>query len=230
MDEKQPVERIVVTMPEGVTLRGRVVDSDGEPIAGAKIRFSLLMPKTHYGYFGKFSGAGWEMDEAARSDADGRFEIAHINYDIPGRYVITVPSSRQYVPARLLLEPGQREAVIQMEKGASLDGTVVNGSSGKPIAGFSVQAEVIQDPGEHALAVPLEAGEPRRIPLGPLQAEALTDAEGRFHFSNLPESAKVKLSVYHFLYSRSTYLSPQELEAVSGQPEPVRLKAQGPQY
>ena len=112
--------RAVLVLKEGLTLKGRVIDRDGRPIAGARV--SPVFPN---------------RSAAATTDDRGRFELAHI---APGPIELTV-QARGYVPAQRKVAAGEAAPVeIRLEAGRAVTGRLVD-QANRPIAGALLQVE-----------------------------------------------------------------------------------------
>jgi RNA polymerase sigma factor (sigma-70 family) len=70
-------------LTRGVLVKGRVVEKDGTPVAGAGIRYAALADNKHFGEL--MGGKRGEPGMAWNSDADGRFEFVAL----PGSGVVT---------------------------------------------------------------------------------------------------------------------------------------------
>jgi len=109
-------------------LSGRVVDASGGPVAGALVSVrsaSRAYPKQ----FG--DPLGYE----ALTDAEGRFTAEGLS---PGTYDVT---ARQLglAPARAAdVAAGRKDLVLTLAKGTTLEGSVRDAASGRPISSFTV--------------------------------------------------------------------------------------------
>ncbi|HEX4954919.1 MAG TPA: carboxypeptidase-like regulatory domain-containing protein [Thermoanaerobaculia bacterium] len=161
----------VITLHPGARLEGKVVDRDGEPVAGVDLQATPKLASGSAPVLGVSPGE--EASFFASTGADGRFEIGGLpaggTVDLTARktgYRVTraagveVPPER---PLRLVLDPG-----------AQVSGQVVDGA-GAPVEGATV----------HLLPAGPGAGEasPRfRIPI--LAAEP-TESNGEFVLSGI---------------------------------------------
>jgi thiol-disulfide isomerase/thioredoxin/5-hydroxyisourate hydrolase-like protein (transthyretin family) len=111
--------------PGGHVLRGRVVTSDGGPIAGANISVS-----------------GSSYDGATQCDADGRFEIIGIRGNVTELYpVVSAPGYIAKDGFTLALKSSASTDVEwRLDKGATVSGTVTAKADGRPVAGVTVVA------------------------------------------------------------------------------------------
>ncbi|HEX6812652.1 MAG TPA: sigma-70 family RNA polymerase sigma factor [Planctomycetota bacterium] len=153
-----------VELPAGVQLKGRVIDADGTPAAGAWIW--LCHSPRH----------PWDGQVTARSDADGVFSLRDVAPMttfaalMPGR----VPSPMQAVGPR-------PRGSIELRLGgpaATVAGTVVD-EAGAPVCSAVVRVA------RHARAQFTLPGSDQHVELHPCR-ELLTDAEGRFSCGELP--------------------------------------------
>ncbi|MDQ8207862.1 M56 family metallopeptidase [Coraliomargarita sp. SDUM461003] len=160
LTEALPVRRIRMEMPVGETISGRVINERGEAIAMATTQFSFEPNEGH-----SFSRSG------PRTDREGRFRLDSVNSEVEGTYYITVDSVAGYQPIKSRLNLREKEQVIQLKPGHRMSGVVIEAGTGKVIPG----AEVYASRSEY------QAG---AFPFS-FDAE-LTDAQGRFEFTNLP--------------------------------------------
>lgn len=160
-------------------VRGRFVDEDGAPIAGATVQ-----PRA--------DELGFRPAPPSRSGADGRFELTLVaaetkdgwhGNDLP-RYVQLDARRAGHAPALCkVVVPGDSPVdlgEVVLPRAGAVSGRVVDGS-GRPLAGVEcVAATPDLDPAERA-RFPRSAP-PAKAPL----ARATTDADGRFTFDALP--------------------------------------------
>ena len=109
------------TVANGVQVSGRVVDSDGRPIAGAKVQFVI--------------GIGWkEMS----TDPDGHFALDNCQ---PGKFTLVAQADR-YSPELKEIEIGDRNQTLEFKlaTGRTLRVRIVD-VDGRPIAGAGIYAE-----------------------------------------------------------------------------------------
>lgn len=145
----------VVSLPPGFVLWGRVLDPEGSPLSGARVRAEPIG-----------SGPG---QESARTDASGNFLIANL----AGRpHRLTVESRTHGV---MVLEPvavdgADTSLEVRMPRGLSIIGTVL--SDGVPVPGARVEAS---PEGDWPLVVDGVVFRPA----------AITDVEGSFAIRGL---------------------------------------------
>jgi beta-lactamase regulating signal transducer with metallopeptidase domain len=114
--------------------------------------------------------AGMEWGPPVQTDRFGRFRFDGIHTDAED-YFAVIESRKDYVPTRFALRCSQPN-LIQLERGLVLEGRAVD-LQGQPVAGVEVTARRVDSvEGRHVISR--------------FEAESVTDAEGRFRFSNLP--------------------------------------------
>jgi len=156
---------LIVTLSRGAVLRGRVVDQDGEPVAGASVMaldpdqrmgrrlydprgdlsapppeipdFREIVPPALFGYA---VGLGVLGDHAERTDTNGAFELRGLP---AGRTAVIAfhPDFASTIEADLVLEAGEERDGLELElsTGASVFGTVED-RHGEPIPASMVLA------------------------------------------------------------------------------------------
>ena len=138
--------------PKG-TLRGRVVDPDGKPVAGARVGMETIEPKAR---------ARKPLFEG-RTDVDGRFRIEAIEPFAWNRFDLTVDSAdyaRGRIPTRnVAVFPGLDNdlGTIRLDRGRVFTGKVVD-VDGKPRAGTPVEVVVYRHEMGHTVENVMPAG------------------------------------------------------------------------
>ena len=154
----RPARKVTLRLRRGEKLTGRVIGTDGKPVAGARVEaLSTVF-------------AGGRVQRARRSyyyrprqtDADGRFVLS-----IPpeARTELTIHTSR-WAAKRVKVPEGQSDAGdIRLEPGTRVSGVLLD-EHGKPAAGYWIAAQ----------------GSPGQPPMmwNPVRVAAKTDADGRF--------------------------------------------------
>jgi len=160
--EGSRLEAFVIKLDAGLTISGKLVDADGNPVEGSVVAEpadvpSVLLPGIHH---------------QARSNAAGEFEMEALS---PGRYRLTAWSQMHHGMdgPDLTVRAGARDVVLHFSKrieqpkaaDGSVEGRVHDPRSGKPIMGFCVSYWRV------------EGGADQRRPF--------VDPEGRFRIDNL---------------------------------------------
>jgi len=179
-----PVDLGVITLPRSTSVRGRVREPDGKPVANARV----AVVAGDRGGIPEWGGLRWRAPSVAEtlSDADGGFALDSL---APGPLTIEV-ASRDHV-LRLLggvrAEPGElQELDIELEAGTAVEGVVVDGTSGSPVTGAEVTATV----GINDYPDPLKL--------------ATTGSDGRFALRGIDVGTRPGIHVRHADYPGST--------------------------
>ncbi len=159
------VQRATITLQEAIDVRGRVVDVDERPIAGATVWLSVT----------QMSDDG---EPVATSAVDGTFAIRAV----PAGHVVTATAPGLGCAREAWVEAGKPEIVLSLRPAPGvLAGTVVD-PSGQPVAGARLLLGVTMvDGGGHRRIVGRIIGQD----LWPSRFHR-TDAEGRFRIEGLP--------------------------------------------
>lgn len=117
------IEPLEFRLSRGRTVNCRVVDTDGNPVAGSWTVFGPLQVNRYYSI--------WLED----TDEQGKFKIPNapnhdINLTVGKRGFITI---RNY-----LIEPSQDEVIVTMEYPMRIHGMVTDAQNGKPIPNFEI--------------------------------------------------------------------------------------------
>jgi len=148
----------------GVTLRGRVVDSEsGDGVEGAKITATPVVPNGSPGFsdFGGVQivtsfessdggGGGFDMTlgggstSTVRTDAEGKFEVRFLD---PGDWSLESEgggyTSGSAGPIELGDDSVSEEVVIEVQRAATLFGRVTDGNTGLPLDGVPVAVGLV---------------------------------------------------------------------------------------
>jgi large repetitive protein len=132
----QALTGIVLTLPAGLAVKGRVVDEASQPVAGAEIRVS---PSEGRGPGRIFRRAiGGPTPPNAVTGADGSFTVAGLaagSYDVTASHDGFSPKTASALPAPAKQPTGWPPIVLS--SGASVSG-VVHDDQGAPIVGATV--------------------------------------------------------------------------------------------
>jgi len=169
------VDNIVVRMIVGGSLRGRVVDSNGQPVVGARVT------SHHKDWADDLFTASlgdlqpWLATEAAAiTDGEGRFTLKNL---MPESYQVMVkhPDYAGATQTNLVVTDGAEAMVreIILPAGSSVSG-VVYGPNGSPLAGAIVK---LQAEGQFGGSTPG----------GPYQARS--DDQGRYTITNVKQGS-----------------------------------------
>lgn len=165
------VSGLVIRMTSGGVIVGRVVDWQGNPVAGARIEThdSEYVDDAFFRSLGQYPSAATEV--TAKTDADGKFRIEGLT---PETYQLDI---RHKDHAKLIhSDIVVREATptdvgdLKLSSGAVVQGSVV-GPGGQPLAGATVQ---LRGDGE----------EPHNYP-------ARTDTDGRYRVEHVAAGSYV---------------------------------------
>ncbi|MBN2310850.1 MAG: carboxypeptidase regulatory-like domain-containing protein [Candidatus Hydrogenedentes bacterium] len=166
---------------DGAAVAGRIVDPDGEPIAGARV---FLEP-----------GLADPLIEA-RSGPDGAFRFDDVPPGLVG--VLAIADGFAYGGTSVMVRVAETVSDIEIElsQPGSVQGRVVN-TQGEPVAG--AQATPVLLLGTAKVGVPLA----KLTLFG--EDDCLTDEDGRFTLGRLPEGGKVALKISHALYAQEAF-------------------------
>jgi RNA polymerase sigma factor (sigma-70 family) len=152
-------------LPRGLELAGRVFDHEGRPILGARV----------------FRGSNRSESgvTTAETDADGRFQFAHLP---AGETVLTVQAKGHAADLRkVAVRPDLTSVEFHLEQGRMIRGRVVD-SLGKPLGGVTIGVDGWR--GNRTL-----------------DWRTTTDAEGRFQWDNAPaEPVWINITREGYLY------------------------------
>jgi len=169
------VNNIVVRMIQGGSMRGRVVDGAGKPVAGARVTsFHNDYVDDMFARAVADSNLWFATEATTMTTADGQFKLGNL---MPETYRIVIkhPDYAETVQTGILVTDGGESAVrdILLPKGSKVSG-VVYGPNGRPIAGALVTLQ-----GERPFA--------GSIPGGPYTTR--TDEAGQYVLLNVKQGS-----------------------------------------
>lgn len=141
-DMREGNKKLKIELGQPKELAGIVVDENDRPVSGVKISISFLLIGTR-----RALGGPPVMDMfTSTTDAAGRFRFTSIPADATAEFVLkkagcaTVRTLRTSVSPgqKLKYAPGQSDIKLTLPTEARIEGTVVEGSSGKPVAGVEI--------------------------------------------------------------------------------------------
>lgn len=123
-----------VELRSGVSVSGRVVDGNGDPVAGARIDTTPI------------GEAGQATREGAVSAADGSFTVERL---VPGRYLLGARVAGYYAPQEpepLVLDGDLDGVTLEVRRGVTLEGRVV-GADFDELASLKIFARHVNSDG-----------------------------------------------------------------------------------
>lgn len=187
-----------ILLAKGPLVRGRVVDPDGQPIAGVQARWNLVDWKN---FQFDFSFAPLMMQavkgfELPKTDADGRFFAGPIagkpDYSIDFLKTGWVDQEFKWNPER-----DGPEITVVMHRGSAVEGIVMDAAKAEPVTAFTISGEARVDTEAEAPGArnPFSGG------------QLVEDEGGRFHVDSV-KPGKVSL-----VFSAPGYL-PKTVEGI----------------
>jgi protocatechuate 3,4-dioxygenase beta subunit len=164
-----------IGLREVTLLTGRVLDTAGRPLAGARLTpQSFTAPRPEgAGYVGNESISLWPelaAEYSALTTADGVFEIAGVPRDVQARCELAAEAEK----VEVTIESGIA-ATVRLGKAGSIAGRLTPPEGAElPVKGLQLQAQLQVD-----------ANRPEEPPLQ-FNALAEADEKGRFSFAGLP--------------------------------------------
>lgn len=143
----------------------RVVDPAGTPLAGLSVALECRHPQ---------APISWGPPEI--TNRQGEVQFSQLSPELEGYYEVTLDCTRDYVPIVTQLKVNGDRTTIRLVRGKVIEGTLLN-SQNSPVAGVRLQAKPVS----------WNAGELLRQ----YEPEARTDSQGRFRFSNLPDTEMI---------------------------------------
>ncbi|MBE0535554.1 MAG: carboxypeptidase regulatory-like domain-containing protein [Phycisphaerae bacterium] len=167
LTEEQPIRRLDLTFPKGVTLTGKVLHPDGSPAAG--LEYDLSFKANKAGSFGR--GPRY-------TDAEGAFTCENVNPKADGTYTFVVKSNKTWRPLRVEVDDFKKPLTVTLEQGAVAAGRIIDSETGWPVPGVQVSAffyDNVSKESDH------------------IYAEEKTDNHGHFRFSTLKQGRTYQL-------------------------------------
>lgn len=115
-------EQAPIVLERGFAITGRVVDPDGNAVAGASVSATAGFPDL--------------AAKRTKSDTDGYFEIAGLedkSYNVSAKATNYSPANAKDVAA------GAVDMVLKLQKTASFSGVVIDAATGMPVSSFGVK-------------------------------------------------------------------------------------------
>lgn len=178
------VKEIEITMMAGGSLRGTVVDDQGQRLAGARVQVGRLPDDM----LGRTRMNGWEARRALGSevyttDEEGRFFAPNLK---PGRQLVRASKDGfvTHFKRNITIEDGQafENYTVALSRGEVLEG-VVRGADGKPIRRAAVSVTTDPNPGSDDDEEEDTGGEASEDVEPTMWAR--TDDQGRFKIENI---------------------------------------------
>lgn len=179
LEDDRPLDLGTLMLDPGRGLEGLVLDEKGKPVAGAKIKARALFP-------------GGLDERDAESDEKGAFRLGGMKEDM--EYLVTV-EAEGFGRAQQSVKAAGQALEIEMRRGAELRGRVVAGDPPRPMTGFSVRIEALEDDEVPMLLKMAGLARPR--------PEPFRDAQGLFSLVDLtPGAYSVKIEAEGFVDGR----------------------------
>ena len=156
LTEKQPDAEIELRLPAGKTLNGLLLDPVGRPIPNVGVTLAFTLNKSH----------GFGLPSVF-TDEQGRFQITNATPEV-GRYTVE-PSISGLRAERVDIDADRALQTIQLKKGFTLSGQVIEENTGHIIPNAEIRAVTFDQPASWP------------------EQKTTTDAQGRFQFTTLAD-------------------------------------------
>jgi hypothetical protein len=193
--ESQNAQNVNVALRPGVTVKGRVVGPDGQPIPNAWM-LSRIHRSPRFPVYARWSG---DQHGTAR---DGRFELHGLDPDAEVPVSFLEPKRKRGATVRFSGRPaGGEPIVVKLEQCAAARARLV-GPDGKPLAGFAPREliSMIVTPGEFSTiksrkdgTLLADEGSVTIIDTINYQNDPVSDAQGRIVFPVLIPGATYRI-------------------------------------
>jgi beta-lactamase regulating signal transducer with metallopeptidase domain len=160
LSREAPFQSIQMTLPSGKALLCTVLDPNGLPCPGLEYSFD---------YDVKGLGGGG-IHSGLSTNASGQIVLSGVNFAAPMSYSI-IMKPKGYQPVKHLLDQDKLDSVIHLKKGLTVEGVVYD-EGNEPLADIEVYCMLYHNEAWRWVTY--------------VDAEAKTDAQGRFRFGNLP--------------------------------------------
>ncbi len=165
LDQAKPIVEADLQLPRGVTVTGQLLDPEGKPATNTvSLHVSVKRGQASSGL------GGAEI----QPDKKGRFVFENVNPGPGGSCEVNVIGQTGFRPAKHPIKDLSKPVIIPLEKGHRVTGTVIDQATGWPVPGLAVYASAAQNAqGDYSGTWEL------------LEAEAKTNAQGQFEFTNM---------------------------------------------
>ena len=156
----KPLEHVTLKLPAGVDTSVSVLDPEGKPVPSCRIRVS---------------GPGF--DTSLLADSMGQCQLKQVNPK--EHYTVTACPQEAFQPAMIELSLDASKNIIRVQKGLTLEGTLLMKDTNAPIPNHQVNVFASNEVGKKAYKY--------------YDISTITNAEGKFRFTCLPADS-IKLS------------------------------------
>jgi hypothetical protein len=165
--ESEPVLNVTISLPDGESVAGQVLQSSGEPAAGVEVKLNLVYDVTR----GSFSTSHFW----ARTDAEGHFRFDRVNFDATGTYYLHIEGSEHTADLKYVLNAAADDLQLRLLAAPPLRLQFLDPKTGEPLVGYSVKA--------HQSDIPNN----QRYLMHSLKTVRPTDEAGWTEFYGVPE-------------------------------------------
>ncbi|MCP4450215.1 MAG: carboxypeptidase regulatory-like domain-containing protein, partial [Planctomycetes bacterium] len=160
LTKAEPFKTLQMELPKGQEVVCTVLDPNGAPCSNLEYTFNH-----HVDGMGGSGGHG-----GLYTNASGQIVLPGVNFAAPITYSITM-KPKDYQPVKHALSQATLNSPIHLKKGLHVDG-VVRDEEDRPVPGLEVYCMLYHNKAWAWVTY--------------VEAEAKTDAQGRFQFNNLP--------------------------------------------
>jgi beta-lactamase regulating signal transducer with metallopeptidase domain len=130
-------QTVNIVLQEGSTVRGQVLDDDGNPIQGVKVHPAISPPPPSKSLV---VGGLLLSESAALTGKDGKFILK----GVPEKATFTFFKRGLHAVSNRKLDFGSSDNVVKMQYGGAISGRVVD-QDGKPVRNFRVLLNLLRD-------------------------------------------------------------------------------------